>query len=402
MNRLEAEHDNLRAALTCALTHDVPMALRLGGSLAWFWELRGHLSEGRVWLERALAVGDEAPPALRAKALWAAGDLAEVQMDLGVATAALTEALELSRTLGDLAGIARAHHRLGHAAVDQQHHALATEHYTESIALWRELGNEREVVGAMSGLGNVAYYQGEHRRAVEIWTEAAAHVRALGDKRRLALLLGNIGAVELSYGDLAQAARLHEEALGLLRELGEQSHLARTLNNLGMAVLLLGDWERAQRLIEESLQRYRELGIDQATAEPLYGLAWLAWEREDIPRAAAFAREALAVLEPTRDPLRVAHLGELMAALAAHQGEHQRGARLLGAAAGLRAAGGAEIAPNDREFNERATTAVRAGLTAEAMAEQFAAGQALSAEATAAEAIALAADLATAGNVQPT
>jgi tetratricopeptide (TPR) repeat protein len=216
----------------------------------------------------------------------------------------------------------------------------------------------------------------------------------------LALLLGNIGAVELSYGDLGKAALLHEEALVLLRDLGEQSNLARTLNNLGMALELLGDWDQAQTLMQESLQRFRELGIEQATVEPLYGLAWLAWDRRDIPRAAAFAREAVAVLNPGNAPL-VSDCAELVAALAAHQGEHRRGARLLGGATALREANGIELTPKDRAFHDRATREVQAGLSPEVMAEQFAAGQDLTAEETAAEAAALAAELAAAGSAQP-
>ncbi len=91
LNRLEAEHDNLRSALRWALASHPATALRLGGSLFWFWYVRGHLSEGRRWLEQALARGSDAPPAVRGRALLGTGMLAHWQDADSVATPLLEE-----------------------------------------------------------------------------------------------------------------------------------------------------------------------------------------------------------------------------------------------------------------------------------------------------------------------
>jgi predicted ATPase len=215
LERLETDHDNLRGALTWSLTAEPALALRLSAALAWFWELRGYLSEGRSWLGRALAADEGADLALRAKALWAVGDLAESQLDVDVAAAALTEPRALWSALGDQRGVARTLHRLGHVAIDQRDLASATELYTQSLALFHELGDERDGAAVLSGLGNVAYFRGEHHQAVETWREAAERFRALGDKRRLATVLSNIGAVKDASGEFEAAVRLHEEALDL-------------------------------------------------------------------------------------------------------------------------------------------------------------------------------------------
>ena len=76
LDRLETEHANMREALTSALdAEERVVALRLAAKLGQFWLRRGHLTEGRAWLERALALAPEAEPELRAGTLNALGEL---------------------------------------------------------------------------------------------------------------------------------------------------------------------------------------------------------------------------------------------------------------------------------------------------------------------------------------
>ena len=93
---LEAEHDNMRAALSWALEHkEVEVALRLGGALWWFWWVRGYHSEGRRWLEAALAMDGRGSPEERAMALAGIGNLASNQGDYDRAKEACEGGLEL-------------------------------------------------------------------------------------------------------------------------------------------------------------------------------------------------------------------------------------------------------------------------------------------------------------------
>jgi predicted ATPase len=96
LERLEAEHDNMRAALTWALERkEAEVALRLGGALRWFWSVRGYHSEGRRWLEEALAMDGLVSPEVRAMALAEAGSLAFEQGELNRTQEACQEGLEL-------------------------------------------------------------------------------------------------------------------------------------------------------------------------------------------------------------------------------------------------------------------------------------------------------------------
>ena len=100
--RLEAEHDNLRAALSWGLAVDTGMALHLAGNLHWFWYLRGHWSEGRRWLEDALVRGDATTrTAARMKALAGAGILAFALGDHIGARDRLGESVAIGRSFGD-------------------------------------------------------------------------------------------------------------------------------------------------------------------------------------------------------------------------------------------------------------------------------------------------------------
>ncbi len=139
MDRLEAEHDNLRAALGWAVDRsDGAMALRLGSALWAFWAPRGHQAEGRAWLERALDVGEMAPPAVRAKALARLGNLAVDLDDFRAARAHFEASLALRRQLGDQRGVADSLNNLGAAATAQGTDPL---HAFTTRRLWPSGGN---------------------------------------------------------------------------------------------------------------------------------------------------------------------------------------------------------------------------------------------------------------------
>ena len=104
MDRLEAEHDNMRAALSWWMeAGEAESALRMAGALVWFWTVRGHFSEGRRWSEEALVKVEEVSPA-RAKALQGSGFMAFKEGDYDKARQSLEQSLALYRQQGDMKG----------------------------------------------------------------------------------------------------------------------------------------------------------------------------------------------------------------------------------------------------------------------------------------------------------
>jgi non-specific serine/threonine protein kinase len=327
LERLEAELDNLRAALgwskatasggetggakaSAADGRDAETGLRLAGALLWFWYLRGYLSEGREWLEGMLSSGGEAAAPARAKALNGAGFLAWRQGDDGRAAALGEESLALYRQLEYPPGIAFSLNILGLAARRQGDYARAAELLEESLGLWRESEHAWGIALTLNILGVMARQQGDYHRATALGEESLALYRGLGDRGRVASSLNSLGLVAQEQGDYARAAARYEENLTIRRDLEDQRGIAESLNNLGLVVWHRGDDAAARSLYAESLSIRRELGDRRGIAGLLESFAILASAQGQAQRAACLAgaadalREVIGVPPPPADRAR--------------------------------------------------------------------------------------------------
>ena len=388
--RLEREHDNVRAAMTWLLGHgDAERALRLGGALWRFWSERAHLSEGRAWLERALAAGQDAPAPARARALYAAAVLAEDQGDYDQAVTRHVAALALWQTLGDRHGVARALTGLGNIAHDRGDYTRASERHEAALALAQELDDRRLVSVSLASLGTVAYYRGDLDDAVRYYEQSLAHFRALGDTHGTSRLLDNLGVVVARQGNRTRAIALGEESLALARELGNPTAIASGLINLGAAMQAAGNDDDARARYEEALALLRETGDRRHTAVALINLASIARGR-DLARAAALFGESLALSALIGDRVSSAECWVNLASIAAARGCPERAARLLGAAAAVHEIAGAALEDDLTADRERLMVAARDALGEAACAAAWETGRALSFDAAVAEAQAVA------------
>jgi tetratricopeptide (TPR) repeat protein len=164
------------------------MALRLVAALWYFWYKRGHLNEGRRWLEEALARSDTPTPAW-AEALNGAGALARNRTDYEQAQPWLKESLVLRRELGDKKGTAEVLINLGTVAFDRGEYPRSTALEDESLSLWRELGDRWGVVLALNNLGITMRAQGDLAEAASLHEESLDLFRALEDTGGIALVL---------------------------------------------------------------------------------------------------------------------------------------------------------------------------------------------------------------------
>jgi predicted ATPase/class 3 adenylate cyclase len=308
LERLDLEHDNMRAALSWMLeAEEAEPGLRLAGALWQFWDMRGYYGEGRRWLEEALAKDGRASGA-RVKALEGVGWLADLQGDIDRAVAAAEEGLNLSARVkiqsSDRASFLRI---LGSAAYVHGDHEQAARLYEESLALSREARDERGIASSLLQLGNVSSDLGDHEEAKTFYEEGLALSRKLDDKALLASALISVGAEFLLQGDPERGAMLNEEAAELYRERGNRGHLQYALDNLGWAALVRGNLQQAEVLHRESLALSRQLGDKLVAAEALEGLACSASARGEAKRvarlfgAAEAQREAVGYRQEPRE-----------------------------------------------------------------------------------------------------
>jgi predicted ATPase/serine/threonine protein kinase/Tfp pilus assembly protein PilF len=306
LERLESEHNNLRAALRWALeTGEREIGLRLAGTLWRFWEVRGHQSEGRDWLISLLEGSEGASKLVRAKAFLRAGGLERDQGNYAQAWLLFQNGLALYQELGDKWGVAATLNGLGDMAHQQVNYTEATARYSEALALFKEIDNRQAVSYVLNNLGNVARDQGDYERAAEIHTEALAIFRNLGDKRALATSLYNLGEVAQYKGDYSRAAELQHESLALKREVGDKRGITFSLANLGDIALHQGEHKRAAKLYEESLALCREIGDKRGVTFCLEGLAEVACTQKAFERAAQLFGAAEALREAIGSPLPV-------------------------------------------------------------------------------------------------
>jgi predicted ATPase/class 3 adenylate cyclase len=289
LERLEAEHDNMRAALGWALeSKDGELALRLAGALWWFWFVRGYVRESRAWLEAALAEGAalSSTPKVRAKAITGAGRLALEMGELERARALLEEGVQLFRKAGDEAGLAEALDNLGIAAAFSGELEKAKPLFEESLALYRGAANGWGVGEVLNNLANVALIQAEGDKAMALHKESLATRRKVGDKRGIAMSLGNVASVWANWGEYERAAKLTEESLVLYRELGDKLTVMFHLADLGELELERGNLKQAGRLLKEGLMLSKDAGNRMPMLRSVLVFARLAEKRGELLRAA--------------------------------------------------------------------------------------------------------------------
>jgi len=320
LERLEAEHDNMRAALSWASErNEAEVALRMGGALWGFWSVRGYYSEGRRWLEEALAIDGRVSSELRAMALAGVGALALDQGDLDRVQEVCEEGLQLLSHEVRQAREAKLWLLvwLGLLAWVREEHGRAKQLFEESLALSREMSDTWWLAFSLLFLALVSHSLGDSEKATELNEESIALFREQGDKRSLAYCLNNLAMVVNSQGDLGRAAKLTEEAVALLRELGARGDVALGLCNLGWMTLLENDPGRATDLYGESLILAWDTGMNPIVQGDLEGLACLAGVKGDAERAARLWGAAQALHETKGIPRDTDFLAEADARISA-------------------------------------------------------------------------------------
>jgi predicted ATPase/DNA-binding CsgD family transcriptional regulator len=235
LERLDVEHNNLRAPIDWYHQEDPPAALRLAAAMSWFWSIHGHYTEGRQWLRRLLGLA-RGENTVRVRALNGAAWLALDQGDYPDADRLLDESTGLSRRLNDKVGE-------GTATVFRCRGMLSS--------------------GRIPEAGPYA------ERAFTLLTEA-------GNRLGIALALFYMSLNAQFTNRLEAACDLQERCAAMCRELAFESHRARSLQLLGIARLELGHLKAARAALREGLPASVGIGDRFVIPIGLSGFAGLA------------------------------------------------------------------------------------------------------------------------------
>jgi predicted ATPase len=371
LQRLERDYSNVQAALAWSQAgpESGDLGLRLAGALHQFWLWRGNWSEGRGWLEAALARSEPTERTrARAEALFGLARLAAWQGDSETARPPLEEAVALYREVGDKRGLAHSLTDLGFLELHLQNDPAAVRALQgESMTLAREVGDRECLASSLLCLGCLAMGQGALDEAQSLFEEALAisretgnrslvgwslsgsHVeslqtasetraigprqagicgRPLGDrlpgvKIQRPTRLGRLVAAAISRGDHRAARAFAEESLAIHRQWGGKIDLAYSLRVLGDVACYQGDYSTARALYQESLAIQRELGDKHGSAGSLDALGVVARSQGDYSMARALSEESLTTFRGLGDKRAIASTLNHLAMVVRDQGEYE-------------------------------------------------------------------------------
>ena len=414
LERLELEHNNLRAVLANALRTngsrvevDTATALRLSGTLWRFWLTHGHLTEGRKWLmaslEQGSGVGDRgsgphagaAAPSdeeetMLANALNGAGNLACACGDFEAAQPLYERSLVIRRRQGDKVGIASSLNNLALTANTRCDYARVEALHKESLAIKRELGDKWGIASSLGNLGIALADQGNYAAARALHEESLTLRRELGDRLGVALSLINLGVVLLAEGldkDVrekrsdtlyAQAQALFEESLAIRRDLTDRPGIAECLVHLGEVEHCRGNYTKADYLYQQSLEICRELGDKPGTGSALLNRGHVDMRQGNLRQAALRFNESLMIRSGLSDTRGMIESLAAAAGLAAALDDLSAAGRLFGITGSLLRSTGFHLYAVDRLEYEQNMAAARSKLDDKAWEGGVAEGERMS------------------------
>jgi predicted ATPase/DNA-binding SARP family transcriptional activator len=416
---LDADYDNLRAALDRAIAHDDrPTALRLGGALGWYWFMFHH-AEGRHRLADVVGMAADQPPSPQlARALQAAAMLETLLTPTGVAVDTARRSLELFQRFGDRQAAATsrlwlgfAEYQRGHAAAirladeaeavfvdaddawgqaaagllrfvadaDQRGPMRAESAGRRMLERFRALDDHWGITMTLFGLGEVGTARGDLGAAERHFEEALAAAREAGPTWIVGASLIYLGSLAALHGDDDHANALYADALDLCRRTGMRRGLAFAHNAMGTVARARGDLERARQLHQDALTAVREI-LQWSLPHTLGQLGCAEARLGDLDHAEAHLHEAAALLLATPQPASAALVLVGLAWMELRHSRAERATVLLGAAAATRDAIGLTPVGAERIETEMALDTARAQLNAETFPATLAHGRGLTTE----------------------
>jgi tetratricopeptide (TPR) repeat protein len=267
--RLEADHDDLRAALDWIVRADeAELGLRLIAALWRFWQMRGHLREGHDRAEAVLALPlvPEQRPGLRSRAEGAAGGIAYWRLDSPTTYRRYAAALEHARETDDLPLIADSLYDMGFVAggpdVDGiERYRAGAPIFEEALAAYRALGDRGGEASALWALHQSAQAAGDHATSEQLAVQTLGIARELHDPFRIGWAAFTLAIARLVGERYQEAGALFGESLGVFTAAQDRTGILMNVAAISQVVMRTGDEAVAWRLVGAADRMKDEIGV---------------------------------------------------------------------------------------------------------------------------------------------
>ena len=297
--RLDADYENLRAALEWVLSKDVPeLSLRLCAALGIFWRIRSYFLEGSKWLKSALSKHSQNPEAAetraRVRVLYQDAHLAIAMDEIEHSTTSANLSLALASDGTDRRDIAIARFYVG-LALDWRHKGdVAAPLMEQSLVEFQELKDSYWEAFSFRHLSYLLQMQGKLKRGE--WTAQALELaRKAGERLNLADALWDYSILFRHTDRIDEGMKYVEEADMLYQQIG--SRINWTPAAFAVIAWLKGDYEKARAKWTEMRESLELLGERNSRSVMVANLGILAAEEGDLNQARIYLEEALATAQ---------------------------------------------------------------------------------------------------------
>jgi predicted ATPase len=270
LERLETEHDNLRAALYWSLEKDTETACRIIAALRYFWANHNYLTEAYSWLKAALERSEDVSSMTYFKLLNGLGQFARYTGDFETARKAYEKVLIAETAANALAQIAISNHGLAAVATKEGDFATAQKFNEEELAIYRQLNDESGIAYALASLGDLALAKDDIQEARPLIEESLNISRNLGNKQVVSINLVNLGMVAYSEQNYKEAYSYFAESIRLAQELGNKAVISCSLDGFASIAEKCGNATQSVMLAGASEQMRESIGYNKEPAEQLF------------------------------------------------------------------------------------------------------------------------------------
>ena len=357
INRLEHEHDNLRAALEwCMANQETEAGLRLLGALGWSWMVRNRYSEMQGWFDQIRVLPEIiAHPALYARLLNQVGFHRWLSGDYRGARSVLEESRVIWLELGadGERGLAEAFYHLGMVAMYAEgDESTSRSLFEKSLDLYRKYDDAWGLGTNTLRLGMIEMAQNHDVLASSLLEQSLAWFKQSGDLWGIARVSPYLGELCEKQADYEEARLYIDQQLILDERLGFKQGIALALLNMGNLYRVQSDYEQAEDYYEKSLSICHQYGL-KTRGYNLYVLGLLALHRNNYPLAIQFFVSYLNTAQASQEKISVCQFLTGVAAVASGMNQPQRSAKLYGAAQAIFETTDYRIPPFDHAEFER-------------------------------------------------